>query len=119
MLTGLLFALLGAAIVAISIITMAKLFEIIEKKLKQHEGTQPVTGDLSKLLGGIIVDKLDSKQRVSLESLQKKLKKKPLYQASVNSKGEIEDIEIINSDKQDNDVEELLKENDGLIAWAV
>lgn len=119
MLTGLLIALLGAAIVAIAVITMAKLFEIIEKKIKQHAGTQPITGDLEELLSGEIKKKLDGKQRVSLDALQQKLKKKPLYQASVDSEGKIQDIEILNTDKRDNDVEELLKENDGLIVWAV
>lgn len=119
MLTGLLIALLGAAIVAVAMITMAKLFEIIEGMLKKHEGLQPITGDLDVLLSGEIKKKLEGKQQVSLEALKQKLKNKSMYQASVDHEGNVKDIEILNTDKRDNDVEELLEENDGLIMWAV
>lgn len=117
MFMGLLIALLGAAMIYVSIITLAWLFNVIEKKIKKYPGTLPITGDLEELLSSTIKDSLDGKQKVSLKELQIKIKEKALVQANVDNEGNVKDIEIINSDKRDNELEELLEENNGLIQW--
>lgn len=115
---GIVIALLAAAFVALTIITLAKLFDFIEKKLKVDPGTS-VTGSMRDLLEDIIESKLEDKQVHSLESLKKKLKDKAMYVGNLDENGKVFNLEILNSEQRASDVEDLLEENDGMLVLTV
>ena len=106
--------ILTALITFIAIITIAKIINILEKKLKNgacKEGLER----LQDIINEITKTKLDSAQIHSLDELRGRVKENALVVFDVDENNNVSNVEIINTNRVDDDVNTLLDKNNGLL----
>ena len=116
---GIGFALIvTAAITFIAIITIAKILNVLEERLK-NGASKSGFERFQDIINEIIKAKLDATQTHALNDLLRKTKKGSLVAFDLDEDKNISNVEIINTNRVDNEVNELLDENDGLLLAAL
>lgn len=106
--------ILTALITFIAIITIAKIINVLEKRLKNGA----CKGGLERfqdIINDILKTKLDSAQIHSLDELREKVKRDAMVAFDVDENNVVSNVEIINTNCVDDDVNTLLDKNNGLL----
>lgn len=115
MFTGILLALLAAAIVTAVIITLAALFDCLEEIAKEN-GDTGVLKDAEDLIAQVMNDSISDANKVALSKLRKKAGKEGIFVAPVeNGKVVKEKLTLISSDQRDEETQALMNENGGML----
>lgn len=112
---GILTALLAAAIVAVLIITLDIIFDAFEK-IKNDNGDTAVAVEAQDLISKAMNEAMKEADKTSLSQLRKKAGAKGKVVAPVKD-GKVvkEKLTIISSNKQDEETQELMDKNDGVL----
>lgn len=115
MFTGIMIALLAAAIIAALIITLNVIFEAFEK-IKNENGRTAVATEAQDLISKAMNDAITENDKISLSQLRKKAGTKGKVIAPVKD-GKVvkEKLTIISSNKQDEETQELMDKNNGVL----
>lgn len=107
--------LLAIAALFVVTITLSVLFDFIEDIIREWNGTV-VIEDVSDLISKVMQQEITGQQATSIEALKKKAGKKGKFAAAVKDGVVIkESVKLMSSDKQDEETENLMRENNGLL----
>lgn len=112
---GILFALLAATVIYWIIITLGKLLDHIEKLKKKNDNSVAV-GNVEDIISQAIQANVDKMTAIDIKALRAKAGKKGMFTAEVKDGVVLKDtVTLIKSDQTDEETEELMKENNGML----
>lgn len=108
--------LIAAAVIWWGTIAFGKLFNHLEGKVNKGEGTT-IVGGVDEILTEELQKKLEGKQKTSLDKLRKKVGSKGIMTCELdqNNKVRTDTIEWLGADQREQEVQELLDQEDGLL----
>lgn len=120
MLSGLLIAILGAAIVAIAVVTIAKIINWIQERLN-NGASKVIEVVADPIITDAIKDAIDHAEEHSIDELNALIKinesitPETTAIANVDKDGKIYDLSLIKANHLDDEVKELFDKNNGVL----
>ena len=112
---GILFALLVCAVIFVAIITIDWLLGAINEQMTEG-ATTVALGTVKEILTRYIEQEAEKKNAIPLEQLKARAGKKGTYTARVENGVVLkESVKLYKSDKMDQETEDLMRENNGML----